>query len=117
MDMERLQTFLVSVVLNSVGIWLAFSLLSNTDEVGYTTFLLAGVIFGVVNATIKPVLSFLSLPLVFLTLGLFTLIINGLMFYLTVSLTPGLEMGFWYSVVAGMIVGLLNAVVNNFTGE
>lgn len=75
-------------------------------------FLFAGLMFSIVNAVLKPVIVILSLPAILLTLGLFMLIVNGLMVYLSLKLTPGLSMTFFNSIITGMILSLINYIVS-----
>jgi putative membrane protein len=55
----------------------------------------------------------LSLPAILLTLGLFTIIVNGFMVYISLKLAPGLNMTFWNSVLTGIILSLVNYIVSN----
>ena len=77
------------------------------------TFLLAGFIFSIVNGVVRPVVIILSLPAILLTLGLFTIIVNGLMVYVSLMLTPGLSMTFWNSILAGIVLSLVNYIVSS----
>lgn len=110
--------FLVRWALNSFGLWVAARLLTGygaefpVNEV-FTTFLLAGLVLSLVNVVLKPIIIILSLPAILLTLGLFTLVVNGLMVYIATKIVPGLEMTFLASILAGMIVGLINYVLTN----
>lgn len=110
--------FIVRWVLNSFGLWVAARLLTGhgaqypVDQV-FTTFLLAGLVLSLANVVLKPILIILSLPAILLTLGLFTLVVNGLMVYIATRIVPGLEMTFFASIVAGMIIGLINYVLTN----
>ncbi|MBW4672119.1 MAG: phage holin family protein [Cyanomargarita calcarea GSE-NOS-MK-12-04C] len=70
--------------------------------------LIAGLVIGLINASVKPVLSTLSLPLNFLTLGAFSLIINGLCFWLAAVLVPGFA-------VRGIIAFILGPVILSFS--
>ena len=75
------------------------------------TALVAAVVMGLVNAIIKPVLLFFTLPITFLTLGLFYLVINGLMLMLVSALVPGFYVaGFGTAFFAALVLSLLNAV-------
>ncbi|MFC0581201.1 phage holin family protein [Micrococcoides hystricis] len=83
-------------------------------------FLLVGLIFGVVNALVRPIVKFLSLPLTCLTLGLFALVINTLMVLLTAWLseyTPAVLSveNFWWGLGASIIISLTSAVLDFFT--
>lgn len=111
---KQLVVFCVRWVLISLGLWVASRLLgSNFHDTGATTstFLVAGLILSLVNSILKPIVVVLSLPAILLTLGLFMLIVNGLMVYLALKLVPGLEVTFWGAVLTGMIISLINYVI------
>jgi putative membrane protein len=110
-------TFLVRWVLNSVGLWLAVRLLgTGYDNVDVTAgvwgFLLAGLIFSIINSILRPLAVILSLPAILLTLGLFMLVVNGLMVYISLSLAPGISMSFFNSILTGMLLSLINYIVS-----
>ncbi len=110
--------FNIRWVLNSFGLWVAVRLFGTgyDDEVvtaGIGGFLLAGLIFSIINSILKPIVIILSLPAILVTLGLFTIIVNGLMVYLSLKLAPGIHMTFWYSVLTGMILSLVNYIVSS----
>ena len=70
-------------------------------------------VLGIINAFIKPVLIILTLPLNVLTLGLFTFIINALLIMLTGIIVPGFEVAsFWWALLFGLILSLVNFVLN-----
>jgi len=111
---KQLVVFCVRWVLISLGLWVASRLLgSNFHDTGATTstFLVAGLVLSLVNSILKPIVVVLSLPAILLTLGLFMLIVNGLMVYLALKLIPGLEVTFWGAVLTGMIISLINYVI------
>lgn len=113
---QQFLVFLVRWVLNSFGLWLSVSLLSNIASidatVGFWGFLLAGLIFSLVNSTLKPILVVLSLPAILFSLGLFTIVVNGLLVYISVALTPNIAMSFWASILTGIILSLVNYIVS-----
>lgn len=76
-------------------------------------FLVAGLIFSIVNSIIKPIVVILSLPAILLTLGLFTFVVNGTMVYLSLLMTPGLSMTFLNSILTGMVLSLVNYIVSS----
>ena len=76
-------------------------------------FLFAGLIFSLVNTVLRPVVIILSLPAILLTLGLFTVIVNGFMVYVSLLLAPGLHMTFWNSVLTGIVLSLVNYIVSS----
>lgn len=115
---RQLLVFLLRWLLNSFGLWLAIRLFGNgysdqTVDASIPIFLLAGLIFSLVNSILRPIVIVLSLPAILVTLGLFTFIVNGLMVYISFLLTPGLQMTFWYSVLAGILLSLINYIVSS----
>ena len=120
--------FIVRVVINGVAIWLASMLLSGLDIVGGSTsgqrvgvFALIALLFGVINAVVKPIVKFLSLPLYVLTLGLFTLVVNALMLMITAWITESWTWGlrvdsFGTAVVGAVIISIVSVVLSVVTG-
>lgn len=116
--LRQLTSFIIRWILNSCGIWIAVRFFGT----GYThypffhqvgTFLVAGLIFSLINSILRPIIIILALPAILLTLGLFTLIINGLMVYLSLKLAPGFSMSFGYSILTGMLLSLINYIVSS----
>lgn len=106
--------FLIRWLVNSLALWVAIRILSTGDfassSAGIATFLLAGLLFSLANAILRPVIVILSLPAILLTLGLFTLVINGIMVYLALLLVPSIKVTFIGAILAGMIISLTNYV-------
>ncbi len=110
--------FLLRWLLNSFGLWIAVRLLGTgfSDEqvnASIGVFLLAGLIFSIINTVVRPIVIILSLPAILLTLGLFLLIVNGVMVYISLQLAPGLQMTFVNSILTGMILSLINYIVSS----
>lgn len=110
--------FLLRWLLNSFGLWVAIRVFGTGYDVeaidaGAGVFLLAGLIFSLVNSILRPVVIVLSLPAILVSLGLFTFIVNGLMVYISFLLTPGLQMKFWHSVLTGILLSLINYIVSS----
>ncbi|GEK89943.1 phage holin family protein [Alkalibacterium putridalgicola] len=80
----------------------------------WLTALVAAVVFGILNVLVKPILVILSFPITIMTLGLFYLIINGLMLWLTAALVGGFGFSsFGLALLVALIVSALNAYFNN----
>jgi putative membrane protein len=110
--------FLLRWLLNSFGLWIAVRLLGTgfSDaqvNASIGVFLLAGLIFSIINTVVRPIVIILSLPAILLTLGLFLLIVNGVMVYVSLRLAPGLQMTFVNSILTGMILSLINYIVSS----
>ena len=109
--------FLLRWALNALGFWVAFRILGtgydNVDvTAGFWGFLLAGLIFSIINSPFKPLLVIVSLPAILLTLGLFTIVVNGIIVYISLGLAPGVAMSFGNSIVTGIILSLVNYIVS-----
>lgn len=107
--------FLMRWTVNTVGIWMAVRLLGNesSSTTQLSSFMAAGLIFSVINSVLKPILTILALPAILLTLGLFTLIVNGVLVYLSLALVPNLSMTFGDSIIAGIILSLVNYIISS----
>jgi len=104
--------------INGLGIWAAARLLSGVEYGQFGDLVAAALIFSLINATIRPVIVILSLPAIVLTLGLFTLIVNALMVYLTsVFYAPFDIAGFSTAIFAAIIIGLVNYLLSLFIDD
>jgi putative membrane protein len=112
--------FLLRVIINAIAIAITASLLPGIHVVNQdlSTLLIIGLIFGLVNALIKPILAVLTCPFIILTLGLFIFVINGAMLLLTASLSGGRLIidGFWWAVLGGIIMGIVGLVLESVLG-
>lgn len=110
---------LIRIVLNAVAVWVATLIVGGVDVTTDSTaarigtLLAVGAIFGLVNAVLKPVVKLLSLPLIILTLGLFALVVNALLFWLTAEVAGGVGApfevdGFWSAFWGAIVVGLIS---------
>ena len=136
-------SFIVRVLINGLALWIASWILpgldisttatteavaqggvtQGTDPLGIIlAYLFIGLIFGLVNALVRPIVSLLSLPITILTLGLFTIVINAAMLYLTSwlsSYTPvhfTIDSFLWTAVLAAIIITLVSLVAGRITG-
>jgi putative membrane protein len=82
-------------------------------------FVLIGLVFGIINTLLKPIITLLTCSLVILTLGLFILVINGLMLWLTATLLPQLFQidSFGWAILGGIIVSIINMLLEAFIGD
>ncbi len=97
-----------------LGLWLAAGLLDNglTYNNSLVVILISGLILAIINIVLKPIIVILSLPAVVVTLGLFMIVINGLMVFIASKLyTPLHVTNFWAAILAGMVIGLVNYLV------
>ena len=95
-------------ILNAVALWLVTLLLPGVTVADEISAFIAAIVLGLVNAVLKPILIVLTLPVTVLTLGLFLLVLNGLLFWGVGSILPGFHVdGFWWGVGGALVYSLL----------
>lgn len=120
--------YLLRTIVTAAAFWVAALLLpgmevtTDSGDPGTGEFIVAllivSVVFGLVNAVVRPIVSFLSMPVTCLTLGLFTLIINAAMLTLTAWLTSFLpfhvviDSFFWTTILAAIIISIVSTIMN-----
>jgi putative membrane protein len=98
----------------SLGLWIAAGLLGSSInyEQRFSVIIIAGLVLAIVNLFIKPLVVLLAIPAILLSLGLFMLVINGLMVLLVSKVyTPLHITNFWAAIFAGVVIGLVNYLV------
>ena len=95
-------------ILNAIALWLVTVLVSGVEVQDPLHAFIAAVVLGLVNVLVKPLLIILTLPITVLTLGLFLLVINALLFWGVGSLLPGFHVdGFWWAMLGALLYSLL----------
>jgi len=109
--------FLIRLAIVAVGLWLADQLLTGItiDDAG--TLVVAALLYGIVNAVVRPLAVFFTLPLTVLTLGLFLLVVNAAMFGLVARLLSGFHVAsFGAALIGSIVVGLTAWVASWYVG-
>lgn len=113
--------FVLRATIAALGLWLATALIDGLTIANPQTLVLAAVLLGLCNAVVKPVLVILTLPATVLSLGLFLLVINGVVLALVAWLLPGFTIaGFGSAVLGAMIVsvtGIIGAIAFRSRGN
>jgi putative membrane protein len=111
---------LLQIALNGVAVLVAAYLVPGIVYTGsLPALLLVGLVVGLINLIVKPIVTFFSFPLIVLTLGLFYLVINGLVLYLAAWLLPNhLQVhGCFAAILGGLVMALVNWLLRAFTSE
>ncbi len=111
--------FILRLVINAIGLYLAVLILPGIDLRGeLVSILWLALIFGLVNALFRPLISLLTCPLIILTLGLFTLVINTFMFWLTSVIGQSFGFGlvisdpvWWNAFLGGLVVSVVSVLM------
>jgi putative membrane protein len=100
---------LLAWLINAVALFAVSYLMASVQVSNAGTALIAALVLGLVNTLIRPLLVLLTLPVTLVTLGLFILVINGLMFWAVASLVGGFEVaGFWSAVGGALLYSLIS---------
>jgi len=111
-----LRRFLITWAFNVAALWVAVELLAGVHVSGdhrWLTYVLAGLVFSLVNMVVKPIVAILAIPLIILTLGIAYFLVNVLMIFLTSWVVSDFHVdGFWAGVGAAIIVWLVNLLLD-----
>lgn len=114
-------SFILRLFSNSIALWVAYllvpGLIINRGIIG---FVLAGLVLGVLNLTVKPILKFISAPIIILTLGIFSLIINGFLLWLVsyaldFVVIQTLSALIWSTIIISLANVVLTSISKTFT--
>ena len=109
-----LQEFLFRWFVSSLGLFIAAGILGGSVNFGssFTVIAVAGLVLSLINTIIKPIVVFLSLPILIFSFGLFMIVINGLMVLLASEFYDELHVtNFFAAMLTGMIIGLVNYLI------
>jgi putative membrane protein len=110
--------FIIRLIVNAAALWVATRIVPGvTFDGGLIPFLAVALVFGVINATLRPLTKILTFPLILVTLGIFALVVNGLMLWLTSSLSSSLGLGFhvsgfWAAFFGALVVSIVSALLS-----
>jgi putative membrane protein len=113
---------MLRLLVTSLALWVAVELVSGIAFTGRPLALVGvALIFGVVNAVLKPILTILTCPLILLTLGFFTLVLNAILLLATATLSQSLGLGFmvdgfWPAFWGGLLIGIASTVLTAILG-
>jgi putative membrane protein len=114
--------FLIRLVITAASLWVAVKLVPGLSYDGpLLNLLVVAIVFGVLNAFVRPLLFLLTCPLIMLTLGLFTLVLNGVLLWLTGTVSDWLGLGFhvngfWAAFLGALVVSIVSAILSIFVG-
>lgn len=115
--------FLLRLLITAAALWVAVRLIPGIDyEGGLIGLVVVALVFGLVNAIVRPILVALTCPLVLLTLGLFILVLNALMLWLTSAFSGALGIdfqvaGFFSAFLGALVVSVVSTVLSIFVAD
>jgi putative membrane protein len=109
--------FLIRAVIVAIGLWLASQIVPGVEIRSTGSLIAAALLLGIVNAFVRPILVILTLPITLLTLGLFLLVINGLMIELVSHVLAGFVVGgLWPAILTSVVVAITSWLMSSFIG-
>lgn len=110
--------FLIRLLINAAALWVAARLIPGISYEGdWLTLVLIALVFGLLNAFVRPILGLLTCPLQILTLGLFTLVLNAIMLLLTSAVSNALGLrfdvaGFWPALLGSIVISVVSIALS-----
>ncbi len=100
---------LIKIFLNSIAVLVTAAIIPGVHVANFGYALLVAIILGALNAFVRPLLIFLTLPATIITLGLFVFVINALMVMLAAYIIPGFSVGgFWWALLFSLLVSIIS---------
>ncbi len=113
-----MRNLIIRFFINAVALWFASVIFSGFHFDTTGTLLVSAIVFGILNAVIKPILIIFTLPINILTLGLFTVIINAIILKLASYWVNGFHLdGFITAVLSALVISFVSIVLNSFIGD
>ena len=110
--------FLLRATAAAFGFWIASRVVPGLHVGGLATLIWAGIVLGLLNAIVRPVLILFTLPLSILTLGLFLFVVNGLTVWAATWFAPGVHVGgLWPAILTAVIISIVSWIANGVFGD
>jgi putative membrane protein len=109
-------SLLLRWLINALTLMMAAYLVPSIEIAGFYTALVVALVLGLINALIRPFLILITLPITILTLGLFTLVINALLFWFVASFVEGFNVGgFWSAFFGALVFSIVSSALNKLS--
>lgn len=109
---------LIRIFLSGLAVFIAAYILPGVVVDNFVTAIIVGIVLGIINAFVKPVLVILTLPITILTLGVFYFILNALLILLVASFVPGFSVAsFWWAILFGLVVSVVSWFFNSLVSN
>jgi putative membrane protein len=110
--MQNGTSFLIRLLITALAIILTSYLLPGVHVENFLSAIILSLLMALLNVTLKPILVIITIPVTFLTLGLFLLVINALMVLLADAILPGFIVdGFWWAVAFSIVLWIINSLL------
>ncbi|MGH2413757.1 MAG: phage holin family protein [Microcystaceae cyanobacterium] len=109
---------LIAWIVTSISLFIISKLPTGVEIDSFQKALISAIVFGILNALLRPVLGFFAFPITFITFGLFAIVLNAIIFGLAAALVTGfrLRWGFWSALIGAVLLGLINSLIFQLFG-
>lgn len=115
---NQAMNILIQLLLGGIAVFITQYLLPGVHVESFWTGVVVAALIALLNLTIKPILIVLTIPITIITLGLFLLAINAILILLAAQIIPGFTVdGFWWALLFGLILGLVNSLLGVSFGK
>lgn len=112
-----MKNYIIRWLINAVGLLIVSKIMGSIEIDGVLTAVAAAAVIGIINTFLRPILIILTLPINILTLGLFTLVINGLIFYFVGNIVEGFQVtGYLAAFLGALILSVINVLASFLIG-
>lgn len=106
-----MNSFIIRLILSALAVFICATVLPGAHVDGFLIAIVVAGVLAILNVLVKPILVILTIPITFLTLGLFLLVINTILILLVDWLVPGFTVdGFWWALIFSILLSLVNAI-------
>ena len=113
-----MKSFLIQLIITTLSVGAGAYLLPGVHVDGFLGALITALILGVLNALVRPVLIFLTLPATLITAGLFLFVINAVILLIADSISSSLAIdNFWWALLLGLLVTIINSILNGLARD
>ena len=112
-------SFIIILLVSALVVFGLANILPGVSIKGYVSAILVALVIGLLNAVVRPILSFISIPVTILTLGLFSFVITAIIILLASAIMGDSFHvdGFWYALLFGVVLGIVNSIIGGMLGD
>ncbi|MBO6212265.1 putative membrane protein [Algoriella xinjiangensis] len=112
-------SFIINLLVSALVVFGLANILPGVSIKGYGSAIIVALVIGLLNAVVKPVLSFISIPVTILTLGLFSFVITAIIILLASAIMGDSFHvdGFWYALIFGVVLAIVNSIIGGMLGD
>lgn len=109
---------LIKILVNGLAVFATAYILPGVHVENFVTAIIVGIVLGIINAFVKPLLVILTLPITIVTLGLFYFVLNALLILVVSQIVPGFTVAsFWWALLFSLVISIVSWFLNSLVGK